>query len=155
SYDTNCKMNPPVRTAHDREAIVEGLVDGTLEVICSDHAPHCTYEKEVEFDHAPFGIIGLETELALSLELVHKKRLSLPAMIEKLTVKPARLLGLDRGTLSPNAMGDVTIMDPDHEWTYDVGQSASKSRNSPFHGWKLQGKAVMTIVAGKIVWREK
>lgn len=147
-YDTNFKMNPPLRTAKDREALLEGLADDTLEIIASDHAPHCSYEKEVEFDLAPFGILGLETQLALSLELVHKKVLTLRSLIEKFTTKPAQLLRLKKGTLSLGADADVTIIDPDASWTYDVTQSASKSRNSPFHGWKLRGKAVRTIVNG-------
>lgn len=154
TYDTNFKMNPPLRSERDRDALLEGLADGTIECIASDHAPHCTYEKEVEFDFAPFGIIGLETELALSLELVRKKLLALPRLIEKFTVNPARLLRLDKGSLSVGKDADVTIIDPDREWTYDVEQSASKARNSPFHGWRLRGKAVTTIVAGKIVWKE-
>ena len=148
NYDTNFKMNPPLRTEHDRQALLEGLADGTIEIIASDHAPHCNYEKEVEFDVAPFGIIGLETELALSLELVRKKVLTLPALIEKFTTKPAALLRLKKGTLSLGADADVTIIDPDMEWKFDVMQSASKSRNSPFHGWQLRGKAVRTIVGG-------
>jgi dihydroorotase len=154
TYDTNYKMNPPLRTERDRNAILAGLADGTLEIIGSDHAPHCSYEKEVEFDFAPFGIIGLETELALSFELVRKKILSLRALIEKFTVNPARLLRLKEGTLSIGANADITIIDPEREWTYDVAQSASKSRNSPFHGWKLRGRALATIVKGKVVWRE-
>jgi dihydroorotase len=154
NYDTNYKMNPPLRTERDREALWEGLADGTIDCIASDHAPHCTYEKEVEFDTAPFGIIGLETELPLSLELVHKKMLKLPQLIEKFTVNPARLLRLERGTLATGAVGDVTVIAPDLEWTYDVTQTASKSRNTPFHGRQLRGKAVATIVAGKIIWRE-
>ncbi len=154
TYDTNYKMNPPLRTERDREAILEGLADGTLEIIGSDHAPHCTYEKEVEFDIAPFGIIGLETELALSLELVRKKILNLRTLIEKFTVNPARLLRLREGTLLVGADANITIIDPEREWTYDVAQSASKSRNSPFHGWKLRGRALATIVKGEIVWRE-
>ncbi len=153
TYDTNFKMNPPLRTERDRKTLVEGLADGTIECIGSDHAPHCSYEKEVEFDLAPFGIIGLETELALSLDLVHKKALTLTALIEKFTVNPARLLRLPKGTLTVGADGDVTIIDVDEEWTYDVAQTASKSRNSPFHGWKLSGKAIATVVAGKFVWR--
>jgi dihydroorotase len=148
TYDTNFKMNPPLRTDRDRQALLDGLADGTIEIIASDHAPHCNYEKEVEFDVAPFGIIGLETELALSLELVRKKVLTLPALIEKFTTKPATLLRLNKGTLTVGADADVTIIDPDIEWTYDVTQSASKSRNSPFHGWPLKGKAVRTIVGG-------
>jgi dihydroorotase len=155
SYDTNFKMNPPLRTAADREAILAGLADGTLEIIGSDHAPHCDYEKEVEFDQAPFGITGLETELALSLmQLVHAGRLSLSGLIEKLTTAPARLLRLKKGTLSPGADADVTVLDPAREWVFDVRQSASKSRNSPFHGWRLKGKATLTVVGGKIVWQD-
>jgi dihydroorotase len=154
SYDTNYKINPPLRTERDRDAILAGLADGTLEIIGSDHAPHCSYEKEVEFDFAPFGIIGLETELALSLELVRKKILDLRALVEKFTVNPARLLRLKEGTLSVGANADITVIDPEREWTYDVAQSASKSRNSPFNGWKLRGRALATIVKGKVVWRE-
>jgi len=154
TYDTNFKMNPPLRTERDREAVLEGLANGTIDCIASDHAPHCTYEKEVEFDLAPFGIIGLETELALSLELVRKKLFPLNQFVEKFTLNPARLLGLKKGTLAAGADGDVTIINADREWTYDVERSASKARNSPFHGWNLKGKAVVTIVGGKIVWRE-
>src|SRR5664279_2912729 len=123
-YDTNCKMNPPLRSAKDREAILEGLADGTIEILCSDHAPHCDYEKEVEFDYAPFGITGLETELALSLmQLVHTKRLSLAVMIAKFTVNPARLLNLNKGTLSLGADADVTVFDPDAEWIFRAEDS--------------------------------
>ncbi len=151
-YDTNCKMNPPLRSAADREAVLEGLCDGTIEILCSDHAPHCDFEKEVEFDYAPFGITGFDTELPLSLmQLYHTKRLSLPDLIAKFTVAPAKLLKLNKGTLSVGADADVTVIDPDVDWTYDRTQSASKSKNSPFHGWKLKGRAVATIVGGKIV----
>jgi len=153
AYDTNFKMNPPLRTARDADAVLEGLADGTLEIISSDHAPHCGYEKEVEFDYAPFGILGLETELPLSLELVRQKILTLPKLIEKFTTAPANLLRLSKGTLSVGADADVTIINPDVAWTYDVNQSPSKSRNSPFHGWQMKGKAVATIVGGKIVWK--
>jgi dihydroorotase len=156
AYDTNFKMNPPLRSAKDREAILEGLTDGTIEILCSDHAPHCDYEKEVEFDYAPFGITGLETELALSLmQLVHTKRISLADMIAKFTVNPARLLNLNKGTLSVGADADVTVFDPDHEWIFRAEDSASKSKNSPFFGWKLKGKAVATIVNGEIIWFEQ
>jgi dihydroorotase len=155
AYDTNFKMNPPLRSARDRAALLDGLADGTIDVLCSDHAPHCDYEKEVEFDYAPFGITGLETELALSLmQLVHAGRLSLPAMLAKFTIAPARLLKLDRGTLRIGAPADVTVIDPDHEWVFTAEHSASKSRNSPFCNWPLKGRAVLTIVSGKIVWQE-
>src|SRR6266480_2898893 len=155
AYDTNFKMNPPLRSAQDREAIMEGLVDGTLAIFGSDHAPHCDYEKEVEFDYAPFGITGLETELALSLmQLYHSKLLGLSDLIAKFTVAPARLLRLSKGTLSIGADGDVTVFDPDREWVFEKAQTASKSFNSPFYGWQLKGKATATIVAGKIVWKE-
>jgi dihydroorotase len=156
AYDTNFKMNPPLRTARDREAILEGLADGTIEILCSDHAPHCDYEKEVEFDYAPFGITGLETELALSLmQLVHTKKISLADLIAKFTANPARLLNLQKGTLSVGADADVTVFDPDAEWIFRAGESASKSKNSPFNGWKLKGKAVATIVGSKKVWSEQ
>ena len=155
-YDTNFKMNPPLRTAADREAILEGLADGTIEILCSDHAPHCDYEKEVEFDYAPFGITGLETELALALmQLVHTKRISLADMIAKYTVNPARLLNLDKGTLTVGADADVTVFDPEAEWVFTPETSASKSKNNPFFGWKLTGKPVATIVAGKLAWSEQ
>ena len=156
AYDTNFKMNPPLRSARDREAILEGLADGTIEILCSDHAPHCDYEKEVEFDYAPFGITGLETELALSLmQLYHAKRFSLPDLIAKYTVNPARLLNLNKGTLAVGADADVTIFDPDREWVFERAETASKSANSPFFGWKLKGRAVATIVGGKKVWTEQ
>ena len=149
-------MNPPLRTANDREAILEGLADGTIEILCSDHAPHCDYEKEVEFDYAPFGITGLETELALSLmQLVHTKRISLVDMIAKFTINPARLLNLAKGTLSVGADADVTVFDANAEWIYQRENSASKSKNNPFFGWKLKGRAVATIVAGKMVFAER
>jgi dihydroorotase len=149
-------MNPPLRSAKDREAILAGLADGTIEILCSDHAPHCDYEKEVEFDYAPFGITGLETELSLSLmQLVHTKRLSLADMLAKFTVNPARLLNLNKGTLSAGADGDVTVIDPDQEWIFQREDSASKSKNSPFFGWRLKGNAVATIVAGKKVFVEQ
>ena len=151
-YDTNFKMNPPLRSAADRAAVLEGLVDGTIEILCSDHAPHCDYEKEVEFDYAPFGITGLETELALSLmQLYHSRRLGLAEVISKFTTAPARLLNLAKGTLSVGADADVTVFDPDREWRFEPGQTASKSRNNPFHGWAFKGRATATIVAGKII----
>jgi dihydroorotase len=156
SYDTHFKMNPPLGAASDRQAILEALVDGTLEIIASDHAPHCNYEKEVEFDYAPFGITGLETELALALmQLYHTKRLGLAEVIAKFTVAPAQLLRLPKGTLTVGADADVTVFDPEREWVFDKGSSASKSKNSPFYGWSLKGKAVATIVAGKKAWLDQ
>jgi dihydroorotase len=155
SYDTNFKMNPPLGSARDREAIVEGVVDGTIEILGSDHAPHCVYEKEVEFDYAPFGITGLETHLALALmRLYHTRRMGLPDLITKFTTAPAGLLRLKKGTLSIGADADITVMDPDYEWAFSRSDSASKSRNSPFYGWPLKGKALVTIVGGKIVWHD-
>jgi dihydroorotase len=156
SYDTNFKMNPPLRSARDREAILEGLADGTIAILCSDHAPHCDYEKEVEFDYAPFGITGLENELALSLmQLYHAKRLGLSDLIAKYTVAPAKLLRLAKGTLSVGADADVTVIDPDREWVFTRENTASKSTNNPFYGWPLKGRATHTIVGGKVVWSEK
>jgi dihydroorotase len=156
SYDTNFKMNPPLRSAEDREALLEGLADGTVEIIASDHAPHCDYEKEVEFDYAPFGIIGFETELPLSLmRLYHSKLMPLSDVIAKFTAAPARLLRLsDKGHLGVGADGDLTVIDTEREWIYDVKESASKSRNSPFGGWRLKGKARATIVRGEVVWED-
>jgi dihydroorotase len=157
NYHTNFKMNPPLRSAKDREAILEGIADGTIEILGSDHAPHADYEKEVEFDYAPFGITGLETELALSLmQLYHARKLGLSDLIAKFTVAPARLLRLaGKGTLSVGADGDVTVFAPDREWVFTREQTASKSFNSPFYGWTLKGKPAVTIVGGRVVWREK
>lgn len=156
AYDTHFKMNPPIRSAQDREAILAGLADGTIEVIASDHAPHCNYEKEVEFDSAPFGITGLETELALSMmALVDTGRMSLAQVIRCFTVAPAKLLGLTKGTLGVGADADVTVLDPAHEWMFDRTKTASKSTNCPFHQWPLKGKAVHTIVAGRLVWSDR
>lgn len=153
-YDTNFKVNPPLRSAADRDAIIEGIVDGTIDVIASDHAPHCLYEKEVEFDFAPFGMTGLETSLSLSLmRLYHNKKMDLADLIARMTIKPARILGIDRGTLSVGAVADVTVIDPNLEWRFNLEHSASKSKNSPFGGWKLKGRAVLTIAGGNIVWK--
>jgi len=153
-YDTNFKMNPPLRSQEHVEALIEGVADGTITVLASDHAPHCGYEKEVEFDQAPFGILGLETELGLFIDiLVHKRKaIDLPRLIQLYTENPAKLLGLDRGALSAGAVADVTVLDPGLEWTVDKEQSFSRSRNTPFHGWELKGRAVRTIVGGKTVW---
>ena len=156
AYDTSFKMNPPIRSAADRAAILEAVADGTIEVIASDHAPHCNFEKEVEFDYAPFGITGLETQLALALmQFVHAKRMGLSDLISRFTTGPARLLKLaGKGSLKPGSDADVTVFDPDLEWEFRREQSASKSRNTPFHGWPLKGKPLATIVGGVIVWRE-
>lgn len=155
SYDTNFKMNPPLRTAADRGALIEGLVDGTIEIISSDHAPHCDYEKEVEFDYAPFGITGFESELPLSLmQLYHTQKLTLPALIEKFTSAPARLLKMNKGTLGTGADADITIFDPEKRWLFKAQETASKSKNTPFNNWPMRGKAIATIVGGKIVWNE-
>jgi dihydroorotase len=155
TFDTNFKMNPPLRSSEHVDALIEGLVDGTITILASDHAPHCPHEKEVEFDQAPFGILGLETELGLFLDiLVHqRKALKLSRVIELLTINPARLLKLNRGTLSVGAPADVTIINPDLQWTVDREKSVSRSRNTPFHGRELKGRAVRTIVAGKTVWK--
>ncbi|GAB4243171.1 MAG: dihydroorotase [Candidatus Methylacidiphilales bacterium] len=152
-YDTRFKMNPPLRTRRDVEALKEGLADGTLEYLASDHAPHCDFEKEVEFDDAPFGITGLETELGLFLtNLLHGGVLTLPQILERLTTNPARLLGLPGGTLAPGSPADITLIDPDVEWVFDREVSVSLSRNTPFHGVQLRGRAVRTIVGGRTVW---
>ncbi len=153
-FDTNCKMNPPLRTQRDIDALLAGVADGAIDILASDHAPHAKFEKEVEFDAAPFGIVGLETELGLFIDLlVHKHRtIDLPRLIAMLTVNPARLLGLAAGTLSPGALADITLIDPNLEWTVDAGAFQSASRNTPFDGWPLKGRAVRTIVGGKTVW---
>jgi dihydroorotase len=154
AFDSNFKMNPPLRTEADIEAIIEGIADGTLTILCSDHAPHAFYEKEVEIDHAPFGITGLENEFSTFCDiLVHKRAaISLARLIALYTAEPSRLLNLDRGTLSVGAPGDVTIIDPDLEWTFDKNKSVSLSHNTPFHGHTWKGRAVRTIVAGETVW---
>ncbi len=155
SFDTNYKINPPLRSRADVDALLEGIADGTLSILCSDHAPHAHFEKEVEFDAAPFGIVGLETELGLFLDLlVHKHRkIDIARLIEMYTVEPARLLKIHAGTLSIGARADMTLIDPELEWTVRVNQFESASRNSPFDGWKLKGRAVRTIVSGKTVWK--
>src|ERR1700681_2855008 len=155
NFDTNCKMNPPLRSQADVNALLEGIADGTLSILASDHAPHADFEKEVEFDAAPFGIVGLETELGLFLDLlVHKHRkLDIVRLIEMYTVEPAKLLKLDAGTLSVGAKADVTLIDPDLEWTVKIDNFQSASRNSPFDGWKLKGRGARTMVGGKTVWK--
>ncbi len=154
SFDTNLKVNPPLRRAEDVAAIKEGLRDGTIEVIATDHAPHAIEEKEVEFDNALFGISGLETLIPLVItELVHKGTLTFAQAIEKMTVNPARILGINKGTLKAGVEADITIIDLDQQKTVDVSQFASKGKNSPFHGWNLKGWPIMTIVSGKIVMK--
>jgi dihydroorotase len=153
SYDTDFKMNPPLRTRRDIQALIEGIRDGTIEILASDHAPHCAFEKEVEFDDAPFGIVGLETELGLFLNtLVHGGVLTLSEMISRLTDRPAKLLGLDKGTLAPGSVADITVIDPELAWTVDKAKFESRSKNTPFHGMTLKGRAVRTLVAGETVW---
>ena len=149
---TNAKMYPPLRTAADVAAIKQGLADGTIDVIASDHAPHSELEKDVEFDRAAFGIVGLETALPLSLALVRDGVLSLPQLLASLTVHPARVLQLDIAGLVPGAPADVTVIDPQCRWTLDRAQLRSRSRNTPFHGWELIGRAAWTIVDGRVVY---
>lgn len=155
TFDTNFKMNPPLRSPDDVQALLGGIADGTLSILASDHAPHAGFEKEVEFDLAPFGIVGLETELGLFLTvLLHQhKTIDLRRIIEMYTVEPAKLLKLEAGTLSAGAAGDVTLIDPEMEWTVQADQFQSLSRNTPFDGWKLKGRAVRTLVGGKTVWK--
>jgi dihydroorotase len=152
-FDSNTKMNPPLRTAKDLAAILEGLTDGTLDAIATDHAPQTSVEKDMEFDYAANGIVGLETALPLTLKLVHEGRLTLMEAIRKLTFQPARLLGLDKGRIRVSADADLTLIDLDREQTIEVSQFQSKSHNSPFQGWRLRGMATMTVVGGRIVHR--
>src|SRR5438094_749713 len=153
NFDTNCKMNPPLRTQADIEALLGGIADGTLSILCSDHPPHADFEKEVEFEAAPFGIIGLETELRLFLHLlVHKHQtIDIARLVQFYTVEPAKLLKIDAGTLSTGVKADITLIDPKIEWT--ARTSESLSRNTPFNGWELKGRAVRTIVGGKTIWQ--
>lgn len=152
-YNTLFKMNPPLRTEEDREAIIEGLLDGSLDIIATDHAPHTADEKDCEFDLAPFGIIGMETALAASLEvLVHSGRCDLPFLISRMTCKPAEILDLAAGTLSPGAAADITIFDPNESTVVDPSQFAGKSTNCPWNGMRLRGRIHRTIVSGRTVW---
>ena len=155
AFDSNFKMNPPLRSPEDIDAIIEGIADGTLTILCSDHAPHAAYEKEVEIDHAPFGITGLETEFAIFHDiLVHKRQaIALPRLIALFTSEPAALLKLDRGTLSTGVAADIVLIDPAMDWTFDKTQSVSLSKNTPFHGHTWRGRAVRTIVGGETVWK--
>lgn len=152
-YDTNMKMNPPLRSRDHVGALLEGMRDGTIDAIATDHAPHHRDEKELEFDQAPFGITGLETAIGLAFDLVHQGVISLERLVELCATNPARIFQLeDRGTLRKNAWADVTILDPALEWTFDVSLSRSKSRNTPFHGRKMKGAAVATIVGGRVAY---
>ena len=155
-YRTNFKMNPPLRAAADREALLAGCADGTIDAIATDHAPHALHEKRQEFDKAPFGVTGLETALALAITLLHGRgRLPLRRIVELLSTNPARILKLEaRGTLAKGAIADVVLFDPKRRWKYDASRSRSKSHNSPFDGWPLTGEVVATIVGGKVVYRE-
>ncbi len=151
-YDTNAKMNPPLRSAADREAVIAGLADGALTVIATDHAPHTPHEKEAEFTAAPFGVVGLETALGVALtHLVHSGRMPLLAVLATLTTAPRALLGLP-DPLAEGAAADLVLLDPDHAWTVDRAAFRSKGRNTPFHGHALQGRALATWVAGRRVY---
>jgi dihydroorotase len=152
-YDTNTKMNPPLRSREHVDAVLEAMKDGTIDAIATDHAPHHADEKGLEFDQAPFGITGLETAVSLAFELVHAGLIDLERVVQLCSSNPARIFGLqDRGTLKPNAHADVTILDPQFEWVFDVNRSRSKSRNTPFHGRTMCGAAVATIVGGRLVY---
>ena len=151
SFDTTMKVNPPLRSAQDVAAIKEGLKEGVLDVIATDHAPHSSLEKDVEFDYASPGMVGLETALALSLQLVAQGIVSLPALVATMTVHPAKILGIPKGTLSPGSDADITVIDLSMKTRIDVRKFNSKSKNSPFHGWELDGGAVYTIVKGKVI----
>jgi dihydroorotase len=154
-YDTNFKMNPPLRSASDREAILVALADGTVDAIATDHAPHAPHEKQVEFERAAFGITGLETALALAITQLHRQhKIALTRIVELFTSGPARVFDLPgRGSLAKGSHADVTIFDPKKRWTFDAGKSRSMSRNTPFDGWQFTGKVVATIVGGKVVYR--
>jgi dihydroorotase len=152
-YDTNMKMNPPLREAADRDAMLQGLADGGVDVIATDHAPHQYDEKRVEFDHAPFGITGLETAVSLCFDrLVHRGVISIVRLVELLSVNPARILRLPGGSLSEGAPADLTILAPDLSVTISAARMRSKSKNTPFDGWSLRGGVAATIVGGRTVY---
>ena len=155
AYDTNTKMAPPLRSEEHLEAILEGIKDGTIDAIATDHAPHHADEKSLEYDRAPFGITGLETALGLAfIELVHKGVIDLVRLVELCSTNPAKFFKLqNRGTLVPGSVADITIIDPNLAWTFRNADSRSKSRNSPFDGWDFTGAAVATVVGGRIVYR--
>ena len=152
-YDTNMKMNPPLRSREHVDAILEAMKDGTIDAIATDHAPHHADEKGLEFDQAPFGITGLETAVGLAFDLVHAGLIDLERVVQMCSANPARIFGLaNRGTLKAGAHADITLLDPQLEWVFDVNRSKSKSRNSPFHGRSMTGAAVATIVGGRLVY---
>ena len=153
-FDTNKKVNPPIGGRADAQALREGLRDGTIDAIASDHAPQSSVEKDVEFEFAANGIIGMETSLGLCLRLVDEGVLTLPQLIQKMSCAPAAILKVPGGTLEQGAPADITVIDPERKWTVNVDAFKSKSRNCPFNGWELKGKAVMTIVGGEIKYRE-
>lgn len=153
-YSTNTKMNPPLRSARDRDALIEGIVDGTIDCLATDHAPHTEIDKDGDFDSAPFGIVGLETALGIYLSaLVDAGHLTLPELIARMTVKPYEVLGRSGGTLAPGADADVTVFDPSKRWTVRASEFASKGRNTPFEGWELPGRVLLTVVGGRAVYR--
>ncbi len=154
-YDTNCKMNPPLRSASDREALLVALADGTVDAIATDHAPHAIHEKVMEFERALFGVTGLETALGLAITRLHREqKIPLARIVELFTAGPARVMTLrGRGTLARGSYADVTIFDPKKRWTFEAAKSRSKSHNTPFDGWQLTGKVVATVVGGEIVHR--
>src|SRR5438105_5125120 len=156
-YDSNFKVNPPLRLASDREAILVALADGTVDAIATDHAPHALHEKQVEFERAPFGITGLETALALAITRLHRQHaIPLSRIVELFTSGPARVFGLrGRGSLARGSFADVTIFDPKKRWRFEASKSLSKSHNTPFDGWQFIGKAVVTIVGGELVYRSQ
>ena len=151
-FDTHAKMNPPLRTREDIHAIKEGLKDGTIDAIATDHAPHASHEKQLEFADAPFGVVGLETAWPLTLSLVEEGVLPLEQAVAMLTTGPARAFGLAQGTLAPGVDADVVIIDPEAQWEVDPNKFHSKSRNSPFAGWKVRGRVERTLVGGIIVY---
>lgn len=153
-YDTNLKMNPPLREEADRDAMLDGIADGSVDVIATDHAPHHADEKLVEFDRAPFGITGLETAVPLVFDrLVHAGRISVTRAIELLSANPARIFNLPGGSLAEGSPADIVVLDPDRRVTIDAARQRTKSRNTPFHGWELRGGVALTLVAGRIVHR--
>jgi dihydroorotase len=151
-YDTNAKMNPPLRSGGDVEALVEGIKDGTIDAIASDHAPHHINLKMLEFDRAPFGITGLETAVGLAFT---RLPISLARLIEVFSINPQRIMKVKPWGCFEGSAADLTILDSEKQWTFDVANSRSRSRNSPFNGWKLKGKAVATIVGGKVVYEDR